>query len=90
VLRLELAKLAQASTGSLGEALGRLSLLVIMMVMPTVESLAWLLPPFAVCSWIASCLLAWTSRISYVGVQAGYTFAIAIVGVHLEGVDVRA
>ena len=55
MLRLELAKLAQASTGSLGEALGLLSLLVIMVVMPT-ESLAGLLPPFAACFWIASCL----------------------------------
>ena len=61
-----------------GAALGGLlGLLVIMAVMPTVESLAWILPPFAACFWIASWLMSGSSRISYVGVQAGYAFAIA-------------
>ena len=39
--------------------------------------LAWLLPPFAVCFWIGAWLMAGSSRMSYVGLQACYAFAIA-------------
>jgi uncharacterized membrane protein YccC len=45
--------------------------------MPNVESLGWLLPPFAVCFGAAAWLLAGSSQIAYVGLQAGYAFGIA-------------
>ena len=66
-----LLRLAGAALG------GLLGLIVILAVMPNVESLAWLLPPFAVCFWIGAWLMAGSSQISYVGLQTGYAFGIA-------------
>jgi multidrug resistance protein MdtO len=72
----------------LGAAVGGLlGLLVILVVMPNAESLAWLMLPFAAAFWIAGWLEAGSSRIAYAGLQAGMGFGVSVLGVFGPATD---
>ena len=60
---------------------GLLGLIAILAVMPNAESLAWLMPPFAACFWVAAWLEAGSSRIAYAGLQAGMAFGVSVLSV---------
>lgn len=66
---------------------GLLGLIVILAVMPNVESLAGLMLPFAACFWIAGWLEAGSSRIAYAGLQAGMAFGVSVLDVFGPATD---